>query len=79
MPEVATAHPRRRRRWPWIVAALLLVAFLLRGPLLAPVVTRVVAAQLAKAIDGQVQVDGAGGGWFADAHLTGVMVDAPLG
>ncbi|MBA3699850.1 MAG: translocation/assembly module TamB domain-containing protein [Planctomycetes bacterium] len=78
MPEVV-APPRRRRRWPWIVAALLLAAFLLRGPLLAPVVTRVVAAQLANALDGQAQVESAGGGWFSDAHLAGIRVEAPGG
>ena len=68
-----------RRRWPWVVAALLTLAFLLRGPLLAPLVMRVVAAQLAEAIDGEATVSGADGGWFGDAHLTGVEASAPLG
>lgn len=80
MPDVAATHPRRRRRrWPWIVVAVLLVAFLLRGPLLAPLVTRVVASQLAQAIDGQAQVADASGGWFNDAHLSGITAEAPLG
>ena len=79
MPEATTAPVRRRRRWPWIVAALVLVAFLLRGPLLAPVVTRVVADQLATAIDGQAQVESAGGGWFGDARLSGITAEAALG
>lgn len=79
MSEVAAPHPRRRRRWPWIVAALLLVAFLLRGPLLAPVVTRVVASHLAQAIEGQAQVADAGGGWLSDAQLSGITAEAPLG
>ena len=76
MPDVAVP---RRRRWPWIVAALLLLAFLLRGPLLAPLVKHVVADQLAQAIDGHAQVVGAGGGWFSDLYLTGISAEAPLG
>ncbi len=57
----------------------MVLAFLLRGPLLAPLVTRVVAAQLAHAIDGQAQVDAAGGGWFGDAQLSGITAEAPRG
>lgn len=77
MPDAAVV--RRRRRWPWVVAAVLVVAFLLRGPLLAPVVAQMVAKQLAQAIDGQAEVAGAGGGWFFDAQLTGIRAEAPLG
>lgn len=79
MPEAVPAPARRRRRWPWIVAAVLLVAFLLRGPLLAPLVTRVVASQLANAIDGQARIDAAGGGWFTDAQLSGLSAEASSG
>lgn len=71
--------PRRRRRWPWILAALLLLAFVLRGPLLAPVVKHVVAGQLATVIDGRAQVESAGGGWFSDARLSGITAEAQLG
>lgn len=79
MPEAVPAPARRRRRWPWIVAAVLLVAFLLRGPLLAPLVTRVVAGQIANAIDGQARIDAASGGWFGDAHLSGLSAEASSG
>lgn len=58
---------------------MLLAAFLLREPLLAPVVTRVVAARLAGAIDGQARVDSAGGGWFSDARLAGIRAESGHG
>lgn len=73
------APAKRRRRWPWIVAGVVLLVFLLRGPLFAPFVAHLVAQQVADAIDGEATVAGAGGGWFTDLRLNGVSAEAPLG
>ncbi len=77
--EIRIPARRRRRRWPWVVLALVIVGFLLRGPLLAPLVTRVAAAQLAKGIHGEASVAEASGGWLSDLQLSGIVAAAPLG
>jgi hypothetical protein len=74
-----SASRPRRRRWPWIVLALIVLAFLLRGPLLAPVVVHLASQYLGQAIGGQATVAAAGGGWFSDARLSGIVASAPLG
>ena len=77
-------HPRRlRRRWRWFLVALLLLmgaVFWLREPLFAPLIKRVITAQLAKAIAGSVVITKVSGGWFTDARVQGIEVNGePLG
>jgi hypothetical protein len=72
----------RRRRWRWICVGLLLVflVFIMRGPLFAPLVKRLVTTQLAKAIAGNVVITKVSGGWFTDARIQDIEVNGePLG
>ena len=74
--------PPPRRRWRWLGVGLLLLflIYFLRGPLFAPLVKRVVTAQLAKAISGSVVITEVSGGWFTDVRVQGIEVNGePLG
>ncbi len=74
--------PPPRRRWRWLGVGLLLLisVYFLRGPLFAPLVKRVVTAQLAKGISGSVVITEVSGGWFSDVRIQGIEVNGePLG
>lgn len=82
-PEKTSKKPRRRRRWPWILAGVFAVIFLILALLprllsLAPA-RRMILGRINADLNGSVHIDSWRLGWFSGFTFKGIRVEDAQG